>query len=90
MNDVREVNGMPENKEFTITTIDNPFNPFTQFDEWKQFDEEKGYFTLEYLARIAKTSMDLSDAQNDYEIDQAIEEIIRLNVLGIYKKFYKD
>ena len=36
-----------------ITTIDNPYNPFTQFDEWYAFDEGKGYCTSGYLARIS-------------------------------------
>jgi len=40
-------------QEAMLTTIDNPFNPFTQFDEWKDFDETQGYYTCPYLARIA-------------------------------------
>ena len=45
-----------ENNVFMITTIDNPFNPFTQYDEWLAFDEQMGYYTNNYLARIANTS----------------------------------
>lgn len=48
--------------EMMLTTIDNPFNPFTQWDEWKRYDEDKKYYTCSYLARIAKTSDDLSEA----------------------------
>lgn len=73
-------------KEVMLTTIDNPFDPFTQFDEWKAFDEQKGYFTCAYLARIVKTSDELSEADEDLAIEQAIDEIVRLNVLGIYRK----
>lgn len=72
-----------------LTTIDNPFDPFTQFDEWKMFDEAAGYYTLQYLARITKTSNDLSQEDEEHAIDLAIDEIIKLNVLGIYKKVYK-
>jgi hypothetical protein len=43
-----------------LTTIDNPFNPFTQFDEWNAFDTQQGYYTCAYLARIAKVSDELS------------------------------
>ena len=71
-----------------LTTIDNPYNPFTQFDEWYAFDEQKGYHTCEYLARIARTSYDLTDSENDIAITRAIDEICRLNVLGIYRKAY--
>jgi hypothetical protein len=73
-------------KAIMLTTIDNPFDPFTQFDEWKAFDEQKGYFTCAYLARIVKTSDELSEADEDLAIEQAINEIVRLNVLGIYRK----
>ena len=73
-----------------LTTIDNPFDPFDQFDEWFAFDVAKGYNTCAYLARIAKTSDELSPQDEDLAIDQAMDEIVRLNVLGIYRKVYKD
>ena len=60
-----------------LTTFDNPFDPFTQFDLWFQFDEEKGYHSCSYLGRIAKTSDSLSDSENDKEIERAIDEIIK-------------
>ncbi len=44
-----------------LTTSDNPYNPFTQWDEWNVFDMEKGYNTCSYLARIAAVSDELSD-----------------------------
>jgi hypothetical protein len=75
-----------EVKEIMITTADNPFDPFTQFDEWQKFDEEQGYYTCAYLARIAKTSEELSEEDEVLAIQSAIDEIIRLNILGIYKK----
>lgn len=72
-----------------LTTIDNPFDPFTQWDDWKRFDEDMKYFTCSYLARITKTSDDLSDADNDLAIENAINEIVSLNILGIYRKVYE-
>ena len=69
-----------------LTTVDNPFNPFDQFDEWKTYDEQKGYFTCEYLARIARTSPELSETDEALAIEQAIDEIVELNVLGLYKR----
>jgi hypothetical protein len=77
-------------KEAMLTTIDNPFDPFTQFDEWYEFDVSKGYNSCSYLARIAKTSNELSELDNSIAIDQAIDEIVSLNVLGIYKKVYSN
>jgi hypothetical protein len=69
-----------------LSTIDNPFNPHTQFNEWKAYDESKGYYTCEYLARIAKVSDELSEEEEDYEINNAINEIVKLDILGIYMK----
>ena len=73
-------------KECMLTTIDNPFSPFTQWDEWNRFDEDKEYYTCAYLARIVKTSPELSEADNQLALEEAIDEIVRLNVLGVYKK----
>ena len=69
-----------------LTTIDNPYDPFTQFDAWKSFDEDKGYYTCAYLARITKTSNALSQHDDDLAVEDAMDEIVKLNVLGIYKK----
>ena len=79
-----------EPKGVALTTIDNPFNPFTDFTKWFLYDIEKGYNSCAYLARIARTSDQLSDAENLNEIERAIDEIIRLDFMGIYKKVYED
>ena len=77
-------------REVMLTTIDNPYDPFTQFEDWKAFDEFKGYFTCEYIARIAITSPDMTDAEVSDEMERAINEICRINALGIYKKVVKN
>lgn len=69
-----------------ITTTDNPWDPFTQFDEWFVWDTTTGYHTAAFLARILVTSDDLSEADQNFAIEQAIDEIVRENVLGIYIK----
>jgi len=69
-----------------ITTIDNPYDPFNEFDAWYRFDEGKGYHSCSYLARIARTSDQLSPAENDEEVERAIDDIIKYDPLGIYKK----
>lgn len=69
-----------------LTTVDNPFNPLTHWDEWVNYDETSGYFTNSYLARIARTSPDLSDADQELAIEQAIDEIVQENVNGLYRK----
>lgn len=69
--------------EFALTTSDNPFDPITQFDEWYQYDDMKGYHTCQYLARIANIIPGLPDSFNDDIIEQAIDEIVKENLIGI-------
>lgn len=69
-----------------LTTIDNPYDPNIQYDEWLAYDELMGYYTNAYLARVCITSDDLSDADQEQAADDAMDEIIRENPLGIYKK----
>lgn len=73
-------------KECMITTFDNPYDPFTQFNHWFLFDTEKGYNTCAYLDRVAKVSEEFSDEENNLAIEQAIDEIIKYDFRNIYKK----
>ena len=64
-----------------ITTTDNKFNPFTQFDRWRAYDEvECGYNSLSYLARIASLSPELSAEEMDREIEDACDEICEMDL----------
>ena len=69
-----------------LTTIDNPYNPFEQFDLWLLFDKEKGYNTCEYLARIVNLTNDMSEKEIEVATDKAIDDIIVNDPFGIYKK----
>ena len=72
--------------EYALTTYDNPYDPFDQFDEWLNYDNDKGYGTCSYLARVAHTSDQLTDIENNDEIERAIDEIIKYDPSGIYLK----
>ena len=69
-----------------LTTTDNPYNPITQFEDWYGFDELHGYHTTSYLARIAKLSPDLSPRDYEEALEEAIDEIVKYNLIGKYKK----
>lgn len=73
-------------RECRITTTDNPFDPFDNFEQWFLFDVTKGYNTCAYLGRVAHTSDALSDAENAEAVEAAIDEIIRFDVMNVYKK----
>lgn len=68
-----------------LTTTDNPYDPFDEFDEWYAFDLQLGYDTLGLLARVGVISNDLSEADEDSSIKYAIDEIVRENVSGVHK-----
>jgi hypothetical protein len=72
-----------------LTTVDNPFDPFTEYRQWDAWDQDAGYYTAQFLARITITSDELSEADQDVAIENAIDEIVRENILGIYKKVQK-
>ena len=76
-------------KECTLTTFDNPFDPFEQFDQWFLFDVEKGYNSSSRLARIAKISDEMTEKEVNEETERAIDEIIYYDFMNIYKKVYR-
>ena len=59
-----------------LTTVDNPYSPYEQFEDWYRFDIDKGYNSSGLLMRMAYTSDQLTDAENAYEIEQAIDQIV--------------
>jgi hypothetical protein len=69
-----------------LTTIDNPFNPFKQFDDWLVYDEMNGHYSSSLLARVAYHSDELSDADQEIAIENAIDEIIKDDATLQYRK----
>jgi len=67
--------------DILLTTKDNPYNPFTEYDEWKRFDEiDHKYFTEAYIAReVGMLDPDISDEALAHERMEAFKEIIKLN-----------
>ena len=71
---------------YMLTTVDNPFDPFTQWQEWFAWDEAAGYHTCSLLARVAVVNEELSDLELRLELQDAIDEIVRENVSGVHRK----
>ena len=78
-----------QHEEAMLTTIDNPYNPFTQYEEWYAYDRYLGHYTPEYLARVAIVSDGLSPLDQELAIDDAIAEIVALNFNGLYARVTK-
>lgn len=69
-----------------LTTVDNPYDPIDEFDEWYRFDTDKGYNSCGLLARFQQTSDQFTDQENNYEIERAIDQIIKTDPFNRYKK----
>lgn len=74
-----------------ITTVDNPYDPITEFYEWYTCDRDlarKGNYTdtCSLLASLAHTSPLFSEELNDWIREDTIDDIIRFDVENKYKK----
>ena len=71
-------------EECMLSTVDNPYDPFTQWDEWLAYDYANGHHTCEYLARVSVNSTDLSEKSQQYYDNLAMLQIVREDPIGIY------
>lgn len=77
-------------RQIRITTIDNPFDPFNDSNDWLMFDIEKGYNTNSKVARLANLTNDMTEKEELEEIERAIDRLIEIDPLDIYKKVVKE
>lgn len=73
-----------------LTTIDNPYDPFDNFEKWFMYDNDHGYNSCGYLARVARTSDALTPQENTKILEEAIDDIVRLDFMNNYKKVKKE
>ena len=79
---------MVKAEDILITTKDNPFNPFTDEDNWRAFDTDYShpYNTEAYYMRILglRNPENFTPKMLSYELLQIFDEIISINQeLGI-------
>lgn len=75
-------------KDSMLTTFDNPFNPFTEFDRWWKEDLLLGHNCCGLLANESNVSDIASDEVNDKAIIEAMERIVKREPM-IYKIVYQ-
>lgn len=75
-------------KDSMLTTFDNPFNPFTEFDRWWKEDLLLGHNCCGLLANESNVSDVSSDEVNDKAIIEAMERIVKREPM-IYKIVYQ-
>ncbi len=77
--------------DYLLTTLDNPWNPHTNFDEWNQWDMSHGYYTLSYIGRLI--DQQLGNNYDEISFRRAAllvyQEILDNNVDAVYAKVYE-
>lgn len=74
---------------FMLTTVDNPFNPFTDWDDWFAYDESKGYRTCSLVANLSRNSSCLSYEEQQKSNALVLDSILSMDCCGIYKLVVK-
>lgn len=69
-----------------LTTVDNPYDPFTQYEEWLSHDNRMGHDSLSILGRVVFTSDELSEEDQNLAIEAAIDYIVTEDPNLIYRK----
>lgn len=73
--------------DMMLSLATNPYDPFTQYDLWLNFDHQEGFDTAGLLARVLSTSDALSQPDQDLAVEQAIESILaNPSFEGLYTK----
>lgn len=73
-----------------LTTVDNPYDPFDEWEQWYTYDVQSGHDSSSFLARIAVVDDDLSEVDIELAVELAIDEIIIENVNGMYRKVQRE
>ena len=81
--------------EALLTTVDNPWDPFDEFAEWYTEDlrlarEQNRRSSAGYLAIIMANSGDVSDNEFNQVMNDAIDEIVELDLSGTFKKVTRE
>ena len=73
---------MNKNKEIRITTVDNPYDPFTHWEQWLLFDVNSGYNTCGRLANVTFISDSLSDQEIFDSVNHGIDVLIKTGAIN--------
>lgn len=75
--------------EVMLTTVDNPFNPFTHWEEWLAYDMSNGYNSSGIVAAITNTSNEFSDKLESDEIAEAINHFVSIEPTNLFAAIKK-
>ena len=67
-----------------LSTVDNPYNPHHDYNQWLQWDHDHGYYTQEYVARLINIAADMDQHESADLIEMVHQEILDVDALGVY------
>ena len=70
-----------------LSTVDNPYDPRTAWDEWFNYDTTHGYNTCGLVARLCSSSDSLTEELESEEIENSIDRILHLDGTNFYQTF---
>ena len=73
-----------------LSTKDNPFDPFEDFNNWFNYDSDMKYDCCGILDRITGNLDKLSPVEEALVIEKAIDDFILSDPLNLYIKVQKD
>lgn len=76
------------NMECMLSTVDNPYNPYIDWNNWLKWDMLAGYNCCGYLARMTMDYPYMSDNKKEEAIVDAIYSIIAQHPNGPYTVVY--
>lgn len=70
-----------------LSTVDNPYDPRTSWDEWFAYDTTHGYHTCGLVARLCTSTDSLTENLEVEEIEKTIDRILKLDGTNFYQTF---
>lgn len=71
-------------KALWLTTADNPYCPFEQFDQWYQYDTTHGYNTCGLVARLIPDDPSFDVQHENDAVNNIICRIAQIDPLNQY------
>lgn len=76
------------NRKVFVTTFDNPFNYFNDFENWFAWDKKMGWNTCGIMADLTGNISNLSPEETATVIEGACKRLVSVDILGIWHLVY--
>lgn len=67
-----------------LTTLDNPYNPATEHEQWLRYDMDYNHNTNNYLCRYLRTSEELSEIEQIEANNNAVNDAVNNDFTGLF------